>query len=601
MHDKKKNKKIQWGPAWGEARTLIWQHRSRLALGLFLLMINRATAFVLPFSLGPFIEGLTERDIEIIKSIALYLAIATLIQAVSSFLLSKILSISAQRAIMEMRKSVQQHVTRLPTSYFDSTKSGVLISRIMTDPEGIRNLVGTGVTQLIGGIFTTIVAFVALFWYYWELTIINLIVLGLFAGIMSYAFSKLRPLFRVRAEINADTTGRLTESMGGIRVVKAYTAEEREDEIFGANVNRLFENVAASLTGVAAVTAVSTVVIGALSIVVMVVGGNAVVTGKMDLKDLITYIALTGMMASPLINMANIGTQITEAFAGLDRIREIKQMTTEGERDDDLAPLESIVGDIEFQNVCFEYDEDVPVLTDVSFKAPAGTTTALVGSSGSGKSTLIGLVMAFHYPKSGTITIDGKDLSTVKLNHFRSKLGVVMQDNFLFEGTIADNIRYSRPDATLDEIIEVCKIAHVDEFVDEFEEGYDTIVGERGVKLSGGQRQRVAIARAILADPQILILDEATASLDSESEAKIQDGLETLREGRTTFVIAHRLSTIQSADQIIVLEHGEIEESGTHHELLELDGRYKQLYDKQYKFEMNRFINPGEEILAEDD
>lgn len=599
---KDKKKKMNWGEAWGEARDLMWEHRSRLALGLMLLGINRAAAFVLPFSFGPFVGSLAEGDADRIQQVTIYLAIATVIQSITSFLLSKILSVSAQHAIMEMRKTVQQHVTRLPTSYFDNTKSGVLISRVMNDPEGIRNLVGTGVTQLIGGIVTIIVAFGALFWYFWQLTLISLFVLGLFAGVMFFAFAKLRPLFRVRGEITADVTGRLTESMGGIRVVKAYTAEEHEDEIFASNAQRLFENVAASLTGVAAVTAVSTVVIGALSVVVMIIGGNAAMdpNNDFDLEALITYIALTGMMASPLINMANIGTQITDAFAGLDRIREIRSMTTEGDKDGDLQAFDSINGNIKFENVFFEYEEGKPVLNGVSFEAPAGTTTALVGSSGSGKSTLIGLVMAFHYPKSGTITIDGKDIASVKLHDYRSKLGVVMQDNFLFEGSIADNIRYSRPDATMDDVLRVSKIAHCDEFVDGFEDGYETVVGERGVKLSGGQRQRVAIARAILADPKLLILDEATASLDSESEAKIQDGLESLREGRTAFVIAHRLSTIQSADQILVLEHGEIVERGTHAELLAVNGRYKQLYDKQYKFEMNRFINPGEEIESEE-
>jgi len=599
MTDEKK--KINWGPAWGEAKTIIWDHRFRLSFGIFFLLINRAAAFMLPWAAKEFITNITAEDVQRIQVITKYVIIATIIQSITSFLLSRILSVSAQHAIMEMRKSVQHHITRLPTSYFDSTKSGVLISRIMTDPEGVRNLVGTGVTQLLGGFVTIIPAFIWLFTINWKLTLVILVVLGLFAAIMSVAFSRLRPLFRVRGEITADVTGRLTESLGGVRVVKAYTAEKREDEIFSGNVNRLFENIASGLTGVAAVTAVSTLVIGALFTVVMVVGGNSIADGTMELGDLILYIGLTAMMASPMINMANIGTQITDAFAGLDRIREIKQMATEGEATAGFDPLENLEGNIEFEDVTFEYEEGSPVINGISFKAEAGSTTALVGSSGSGKSTLIGLVMAFHYPKTGHIRIDGRDLTEIPLNDYRSNLGVVMQDNFLFEGTITENVRYSKPDASMDEILRVCEIAHVDEFVSQFPDKYETIVGERGVKLSGGQRQRVAIARAILAEPKILILDEATASLDSESEAKIQDGLEKLRKGRTSFVIAHRLSTIQSADQILVIEEGEIYEAGTHSELLELDGRYKQLYDKQYKFEMNRFINPGEEMESSED
>lgn len=597
-----KKKKIHWGPAWGEAKDLIWQHRMRLLLGLGLMLVSRVAGLVTPYYSKVFLdEVIPNEDMTLLREIALIASLAIIVQAITSFALSQVMSVAAQKAITDMRKSVQRHITRLPTSYFDSTKSGVLISRIMTDPEGIRNLVGTGLTQIIGGLLTASLALVYLFYLNWSLTAVIIMILGVFGAGMAYAFTRLRPIFRERGEISANVTGRLNESLGGVRVVKAYTAERREDLLFAEGVHKLFRNIASSITGVSAITAFSTVVVGSIGVIAMVMGGNSIMNGTMTVGGLFSYIIFTGLVVAPLVNMANIGTQITEAFAGLDRIREIKEQPTEGERDALLSPLESVNGDIAFNNVSFEYVEGTPVLKGVSFTAPAGTTTALVGSSGSGKSTLIGLVMAFHYPKSGTITIDGKDLSTVKLNDYRSRLGVVMQDNFLFEGTIAENIRYARPHATMDEIIEVCRIAHVDEFVNEFEDGYKTIVGERGVKLSGGQRQRVAIARAILANPKILILDEATASLDSESEAKIQDGLEQLRAGRTSFVIAHRLSTIQSADQIIVLEHGQIVESGTHFELLELDGRYKQLYDKQYKFEMNRFINPGEEIEGGDE
>lgn len=589
-------RKTDMAAAWGEARAIMWEHRVRLSIGMALLAVNVAARFVLPWAGGEFIEALPAKDLEVLRTITWAVAGATVVQAITSFLLTRMLSVAGQHAIMEMRKTVQRHILRLPTSYFDSTKSGVLISRVMTDPEGIRNLVGTGVTQLVGGLLTTLIAFVLLFVLNWKLTLILLVVLGGFAVVMSYAFSKLRPLFRVRGEINADVTGRLTESLGGVRVVKAYTSEEREDKIFADGANRLFQNIASTLTGVAAVTALSTVIIGLLTVVVMIVGGNAIVSGTMELKDLFQYIILTAMMAGPLINMANIGTQITDAFAGLDRIREIRSVETEGRMDENLEPLGDLKGDIAFENVSFEYDEDVPVLKGVTFEAKAGSTTALVGSSGSGKSTLIGLVMAFHSPKDGRILVDGRDLTSIKLREYRSHLGVVLQDNFLFEGTIAENIRYSKPDATDEEIRTVARTAHADEFIEQFEDGFETVVGERGVKLSGGQRQRVAIARAILADPDILILDEATASLDSESEAKIQDGLESLRSGRTAFVIAHRLSTIRSADQILVLEGGEVVERGNHSELMALNGRYRELHDKQYSFEANRFINPGEEI-----
>jgi subfamily B ATP-binding cassette protein MsbA len=495
-----------------------------------------------------------------------------------------------------MRKKVQSQISRLPINYFDSTQTGKLISRIMNDAEGIRNLLGTGLVQLAGSFVTAAVAVAVLFWLSWRLTSITILVLGAFGGTLTYAVTRLRPLFRERGEITAELTGRLAESLGGIRIVKAYTAEKREALTFARGAHKLFRNIARSMTGVSATTAFSSLVVGAVGVVIIVVGGHSVVTGQMTVGDLFMYVIFTGMMAMPLIQFASIGTQISEAFAGLDRIREVMNMKTEDEADSVRAPLPDVRGEIEFSQVWFEYNPGVPVLKNVSFTAPAGSTTALVGSSGSGKSTLISLAMNFNQPLSGTIKIDGKDLQTIRLRDFRSYLGVVMQDNFLFDGTIAENISFSNPHATLDEVKEVSRIAHCEEFIEKFEKKYDTIVGERGVKLSGGQRQRIAIARAILADPKLLILDEATSSLDSESEALIQDGLRTLRRGRTTFVIAHRLSTIRSADQILVLEEGEIVERGSHEELLAAGGRYRQLYDKQYNFERNQFINPGEDF-----
>ncbi len=595
-----KKKRIRISEAWGEARELIWKHRRRLAIGLALMLASRLSGLVLPFMSRSFVDDVVlQKNLDALTFIVIAVVAATLVQSVTSFFLSQVLGVAAQRAITDMRKEVQQHVMRLPTSFFDSTKSGVLISRIMTDPEGIRNLVGTGLSQLAGGLLTASIALAYLFYLNWQLTLVILAILGVFGGSMAVAFTRLRPLFRERAEINAEVTGRLTEALGGVRVVKAYTAEKREDIIFAEGIHKLFRKIAKTITSVAAITSMATLVIGGVAAITMVMGSRAILAGTMTFGQLVAYLFFTVLVAAPLVNMANIGTQIAEAFAGLDRIREIKRLSTEMQDDRDRKPLDHIRGDIEFQDVYFEYDEGVPVLNGISFEAPAGTTTALVGSSGSGKSTLIGLVMAFHYPKLGRILIDGNDLAGISLKDYRSNLGVVMQDNFLFEGTIAENVKYSRPHAAIEQVREAGRIAHCDEFIDGFEKGYDTIVGERGVKLSGGQRQRVAIARAILADPSILILDEATASLDSESEEKIQDGLAALREGRTTFVIAHRLSTIQSADQILVLEHGEIVERGTHDDLLAHDGRYKQLYDKQYKFEMNRFINPGEEFAAE--
>jgi ABC-type multidrug transport system fused ATPase/permease subunit len=590
-------KKKLTSAAWQEARTLIWARRGRLALGLALMLVNRVSGLVLPATSKYLIDDVVGKGrAELLMPLAFAAGAATVVQAVSSFALSQVLGVAAQRAITDMRRRVEAHVARLPINYFDSTQSGVLISRIMTDAEGIRNLVGTGLVQLTGSVVTALFALAYLFYLNWYLTCITIVALAAFGGAMALAFKRLRPLFRERGKINAEVTGRLNETLGGIRIVKTYTAEKREELVFTKGVHRLFRNVAQSITGVSGITAFSTVVVGAIGVIMIVVGGRAILAGHMTLGDFINYILFTGLMAAPVVQIASIGTQISEAFAGLDRIHDLMTMKTEDDEDSTRAPLNQIEGEIVFEDVSFEYNPGVPVLKHVDFRAPAGTTTALVGSSGSGKSTLISLVMAFNRPQGGRIYVDGRDLTTIRLRDFRSQLGVVLQDNFLFDGTVGDNIRYGRMDASMDEIRRVSHVAHADEFIEGFDKKYDTIVGERGVKLSGGQRQRVAIARAILANPRILVLDEATSSLDSESEALIQDGLRALRAGRTTFVIAHRLSTIRSADQILVLEHGEIVERGTHAELIALGGRYRTLYDKQYMLEADRFINPGEDF-----
>jgi ABC-type multidrug transport system fused ATPase/permease subunit len=600
MPEEKKKKKLTLSQAWRDARELVWAHRSRLALGMGLMIVNRLVGLVLPASSKYLVdEVIVKHRSELLVTLALAAGGATVVQAVTSFALSQVLGVAAQRAITEMRKSVQAHVARLPVRYFDATQTGVLISRIMTDAEGIRNLVGTGLVQLVGGLVTALIGLCVLFYLNWRLTSITLFALALFGACMSMAFTRLRPLFRERGQINAEVTGRLAETLGGIRVVKAYSAERREILVFARGAHRLFRNVARSMTGVSAVTGFSTVIVGGIGCILTLVGGRAVLAGEMTLGDFFMYIFFTALVAAPLVEIAAIGTQITEAFAGLDRIREIKRQATEDEGEREREPLGEVEGEVVFDDVSFEYNEDAPVLRHVSFRAPAGTTTALVGSSGSGKSTLIGLVMAFNRPLAGRVLVDGRDLSTVRLRDYREQLGAVLQDNFLFDGTVADNIGFANPHATRAEVEEAARVAHCEEFVRTFPEGYDTIVGERGVKLSGGQRQRVAIARAILAEPRILILDEATSSLDSESEALIQDGLQRLRRGRTTFVIAHRLSTIRSADQILVLEAGEVVERGTHEELLAAGGRYRQLYDRQYNFERNRFINPGEDFTPE--
>ncbi len=594
-----KKKKVNYSGAWAEARRIVWQARWRLVLGSVLLLISRLAGMVLPAS-TKFIgdEVFVNQRYELIKWIALAIGISTLVQASTSFALSQILGVAAQRAITEMRKRVQAHIERLPISYFDSTQSGQLISRIMNDAEGIRNLVGTGLGQIIGSIVTASIAIGVLFWINWQLTVATMVVLLVFGAALLYAFKVLRPVFRERGQITAEVTGRLGESLGGIRVVKAYTAERREDLSFARGAHRLFRNVAKTVTGVSAIGSFSSVIIGAIAVVMIVIGGNAVQAQTMTLGDFLMYISFTFLLAMPVIELTSVGTQITEALAGLDRIREVMGMSTEDEQDKERRPLTKIDGGIEFRDVEFEYDKDVPVLRGVSFRSEAGTTTALVGSSGSGKSTILSLVLNFIRPTKGTVLVDGLDLQAIRLRDYRKHLGVVLQDNFLFDGTILDNIRFANPEASFETIREMCRVANADEFIEKFPDGYETVVGERGVKLSGGQRQRIAIARALLADPRILILDEATSSLDSESEALIQEGLNNLRRGRTTFVIAHRLSTIRSADQILVVEAGQILERGTHEELIAMDGRYKQLYDKQYRFEQNLFVNPGEDFSA---
>jgi subfamily B ATP-binding cassette protein MsbA len=585
--------------AWREARALVAAHRGRLGLGLALMLFNRVMGLVLPATSKVLIDEVVGKQrTELLWPIALAGAAATLAQAGTGFVLSQVLGVAAQRAINDLRKEVQAHVGRLPVRTFDSTQTGILVSRIMNDAEGIRNLVGTGLVQLLGGMVTAVLGLGVLFYLSWKLTLVILIVLGVFGAGMAWAFKVLRPVFRERGKITAEITGRLNQSLGGVRVVKAYVAEPQEERVFAAGVERLFANVRRSMTGVSATTASSMAIVGLIGFLLTVIGGQSILAGRMTIGDFVLYGMFIAVVVFPVVSIASIGTQVSEAFAGLDRIRELRGTAAEDAGDGDRSPCPQVKGDIVFENVVFEYEPGKPVLKGVSFRAAAGTTTALVGSSGSGKSTLVGLVMAFHRPKAGRITVDGRPLDGLRLRDYRGHLGVVFQDNFLFDGTIAENIGFSRPGAARAEIEAAGRAAHCDEFVRGFDQGYDTVVGERGVKLSGGQRQRVAIARALLARPRILILDEATSSLDSETEAMVQDGLAALRRNRTTFVIAHRLSTIRAADQILVLEGGEIVERGTHAELLERGGRYKELHDRQYRFETERFVNPGEELAG---
>ncbi len=583
--------------AWRDARDILWERRGRMGLGLILTLISRGASLVLPASTKYVVdEVITRGEHRLLPLIAAAAGAALLIQAASGFALAQILGVAAHRSITDMRRAVHRKVLHLPSRYFETHSSGSLISRVMSDADGLRNLVGTGFVQLIGGIATAIVGLVVLFVLNWRLTLITLLALALFALLMTTAFRKIRPLFREQREVNAEVTARLNESLGGIRVVKSYRAEKREELVFTRGAHKLLRLISRSITAGSAVGSATTLLFGIVAVVMMVVGAQSVIAGTMTLGEVAMYIAFSAFVARPVAGIANVGTQMTEAFAGLERIREILNEHSEDEGDESREPLDSMTGRIEFRDVGFSYGTGDKVLHHVSFVAEAGTTTALVGPSGSGKSTLISLVMTFYDPSGGTILLDGRDLSRIRRADYRRHLGVVLQENFLFDGTIMENIRYGNSHASADQVREVARIAHVEEFVAPLEHGYDTIIGERGIRLSGGQRQRISIARAILADPTILILDEATSNLDSENEEKIQDGLSSLRKGRTTFVIAHRLSTIQSADQILVLDEGRIVERGTHAELIAAQGRYRQLYDKQYKLEMNRFINPGEEM-----
>jgi subfamily B ATP-binding cassette protein MsbA len=595
--ESKPKKKVTWSAVWRESKDLLWARRGRLAAGLVLLIISRLAGMVLPASTKIIIDDVIGASRpELLPWIAMAAGVAIFIQAVTSYLLGLLLGIAGQRSITDLRLRVQEHIAHLPVQYFEDNKSGELISRIMHDAEGIRNLVGTGFVQLVGGLFTAAVAFCVLLWLNWRLTLLTLLLIGVFGIVLVFGFSRLRPVFRQRNKIYAEVTGRLAESLGGVRVVKAYTAEKREERIFAQGVHKLLRNIVRSMVGVSTISSVSSLLFGLMGLTMAIAGAREVLSGRMSIGDIFMFVVFTGMLVTPLIQMSNIGTQITEAFAGLDRIREVLALEREDADDANRGSIRAIRGDIAFEDVSFEYTSGVPVLEDVSFVSPAGSTTALVGPSGAGKSTVIALVMAFRYPAKGCITIDGRDLRELRLREYRRQIAVVLQDEFLFDGTIADNIAYGHPGATSNQIEDAGRLARCDEFIEGFEKGYDTVIGERGVKLSGGQRQRVAIARAILADPRILILDEATSSLDSENEALIQEGLQTLKKGRTTFVIAHRLSTIRNADQILVMQEGQIVERGSHRELLDLAGVYRQLYERQYKFEQDLFINPGEEL-----
>jgi ABC-type multidrug transport system fused ATPase/permease subunit len=565
-------------------KTIIWPRRNLVFIGLILIVLSRLSSLVLPWKSKALLDDvIPNKDYDQLYNLLLIVGIAILIQAVTSFLLTKILSVQAQYLISELRAKVQKKVLSLPISFFDNTKSGALVSRIMNDVEGVRNLIGTGLVQMVGGTLTAVISLVLLIQISPSMTFFVLVPVAIFGVIALKAFKYIRPIFRTRGVINSEVTGRLTETLAGVRVIKAFNAEAQENKTFEAGVDRLFQNVKKSLTATAFMTSSSTFLLGIASTGIMGIGGYKIMTGDLTVGDFLSFTLLLGFMIAPIVQMSNIGSQLTEALAGLDRTEELMNMTAEEDAEHRTVELEDIKGELEFDDVSFSYEEGKDVLHNISFKAPSGSVIALVGSSGSGKSTIAGLSATFLNPRSGKITIDHQDLATVNLSSYRQHLGVVLQDEFLFEGTIRDNILFPRPQATEAELKNAVNAAYVNEFTDRFDDGLDTLIGERGVKLSGGQRQRLAIARALLANPKIIILDEATSNLDTESEALIQKSLSELIKDRTTIVIAHRLSTIRKADQILVIEAGHIAERGTHDELIAAQGRYYDLYTYQAK------------------
>src|ERR1700704_4762589 len=593
-NEQKKQKKNAWKNL-PDVWALIKPRRGLLALGFVLMAVNRVAGLVLPASTKYFVDNvISKRQVQLLTPIVLAVLAATLLQGLTSFTLTQLLSKSAQKMITELRRQVQAHIGRLSVSFYDANKTGVLVSRIMSDVEGVRNLIGTGLVEFVGGLMTAIFALVYLIHTSVMMTALAFGILLVFGGFINKAFKTIRPIFRARPKINAEVTGRLTESLGGVRVVKGYHAEEREERVFGAGVQRVPDNLFKTLTATSLMSLSGAGLMGLVSALIMEFGGHKVLSGSMTLGQFFAFNVFLGLLVAPVFQIVAIGTQITEAITGLERTREILNETQEDADPRRSVKLERITGYVAMENVNFAYDTRKEVLHEVSFQSEPGTVTALVGPSGAGKSTIIGLIAAFYVPAGGRVLVDGVDLSTVKLDSYRTQLGVVLQETFLFDGTIRENVAFARPQASEEEIMAACRIGRVDEFAESFEKKYETVVGERGVKLSGGQKQRVSIARAILADPRILILDEATSSLDSESEALIQEGLSYLMRGRTTFVIAHRLSTIRRADTILVVEAGHIVERGRHDDLLARGGRYADLYTRQYGLEANLFLNPGE-------